>query len=153
MMRHPDALLTWEDFYPNGTLRAHLARWEELSERDLTTRSIATLKARGDYDPERHPDATSYPPLTLEERLELQAISEAIARYVRHPAEVHRAAMAGATWVQMGQAVGQEPERVLQDYQAWANGQRHLRQIAGGELGLTEEEFAEAIAKAGGADR
>lgn len=146
-------LSSWDDFYPNGTLGEHLARWEELHGRDLTARSIETLKARGDYDAQQHPDPAGYPPLRLEECLELLAIGEAIARYVRHPAEVHRAALAGATWAQMGQAVGQEPDKVGRDYEAWAVGQRHLYAIYDGKLGLDDAEYAAVLARAGGERR
>ena len=99
------------------------------------------------------PDPAGYPPLRLEECLELLAIGEAIARYVRHPAEVHRAALAGATWAQMGQAVGQEPDKVGRDYEAWAVGQRHLYAIYDGKLGLDDAEYAAVLARAGGERR
>jgi hypothetical protein len=60
-------------------------RFEELTNRDLTVRAHATLKARGTYDPQLHGDADKYQPLTAEEHLEILAAGEMLARYYRHP--------------------------------------------------------------------
>ena len=70
------------------------ARYEELTDRDLYARSRATLEARGEYDPARH--GTAVPePLTVDERLELLANGEVLARYYRHPAKLAHAVEAG----------------------------------------------------------
>jgi hypothetical protein len=73
-------------------------RFEELDNRDLGARAIATLQGRGTYDPQRHGNAAKYPPLTAEEHLEVLAAGELLARHYRHPALVHYAVLAGASW-------------------------------------------------------
>ena len=76
------------------------ARYEELTDRDLYARSRAALEARGEYDPARH--GTAVPePLTVDERLELLANGEVLARYYRHPATLAHAVEAGASWEQI----------------------------------------------------
>ena len=60
-------------------------RFEELDNRDLSARAIATLQARGTYDPQQHGDADKYPPLTAEEHLEVLAAGELLARHYRAP--------------------------------------------------------------------
>ena len=80
------------------SLRDRIARYEELTDRNLMARSIATLQARGEYDKDRHPDPGEYQPLTVAEHLEMLVLGEAIAFYYRHPAGVDHAVRAGATW-------------------------------------------------------
>src|SRR5690348_333605 len=75
------------------------ARYEDLTGRDLHARSRAALEARGEYDPARHGTRTPEP-LTVDERLELLANGEVMARYYRHPATLADAVEAGATWEQ-----------------------------------------------------
>jgi hypothetical protein len=100
------------------------ARYEELTGRDLYARSRAELEARGKYDPAKH--GTGEPqPLTVDERLELLANGEVLARYYRHPANLVRAAEAGASWEQIGAARGTSAEQARQDYREWAEGQHN----------------------------
>jgi hypothetical protein len=77
------------------SLRDQIARYEDLTNRDLMARSIAALQARGEYDQARHPDPAGYPPLTVAEHVEMLALGEAIAFYYRHPAGVERAGNTG----------------------------------------------------------
>jgi hypothetical protein len=77
-------------------LRAQTERYEALTDRNLMSCSIAKLKARGGYDASKHPDPAGYPPLTVDEHLEMLALGEAIAFYYRHPAGVDHAVKAGA---------------------------------------------------------
>ena len=85
--------------------RDQIDRYEELTDRDLMARSIATLAG-----PRRATTRTStaspeeYPPLTVAEHLEMLALGEAIAFYYRHPSGVDHAARAGATWEQIAAA-------------------------------------------------
>ena len=60
-------------------------RFEELNHRDLMVRSLATLRARGEYDPQRHGPADKYEPLTPAERLELLAVGGVLARTTATP--------------------------------------------------------------------
>ncbi len=62
-------------------------RYAELTDRDLSARSAAILRERGEFDPENrgHRLVAAREPLSAAERLELMAIGEVLARYYRHP--------------------------------------------------------------------
>ncbi len=127
------------------------ARYEELTDRDLYARSRAALEARGEYDPARH--GTAVPePLTVDERLELLANREVLARYYRHPATLAHAVEAGASWEQIAAARGTGAEQARQEYREWAEGQHDLWTGKwGGEpgrSGLDDAGYAAAIARA-----
>jgi hypothetical protein len=107
-------------------------RFHELDDQDLMARSLAKLQAQQAYDPGRHPGPAEYPPLTVDEHLEVLALGEAIARFYRHPAHVHQAVLAGTTWPQAAAALGSSEKRVRADYRAWAARQRRLHQEYGG---------------------
>jgi hypothetical protein len=104
------------------SLRDQMARYEQLTDRNLMARSIATLQARGKYDEDNHPDPGKYQPLTVAEHLEMLALGEAIAFYYRHPAGVDDAARAA--------------------YREWAEGQHRY-------AGMGDDEYAAAIKRAG----
>jgi hypothetical protein len=123
-------------------------RFEELTNRDLTVRAHATLKARGIYDPQRHGDADKYQPLTAAEHLEILAAGEMLARYYRHPALVHQAVTAGASWPQIAAATGSDEATVRQGYREWADGQRRLYADYEGKFGMNNAEHAAAIGRA-----
>jgi hypothetical protein len=125
-------------------------RYEELTNRDLMVRAHATLKARGTYDPHQHSDANQYQPLTADEHLELLAAGEMLARYYRHPALVHNAVQAGASWPEIAAATGSEEAQVRQGYREWADGQHRLYGDYQGEFGMDEAEHAAAISRAAG---
>jgi hypothetical protein len=123
-------------------------RFEELTNRDLTVRAHATLKARGTYDPQRHEDADKYQPLTAEEHLEILAGGEMLARYYRHPALVHQAVTAGASWSQIAAATGSDEAQVRQAYREWADGQHRLYTDYEGKFGMDDADHAAAISRA-----
>ena len=123
-------------------------RFDELASRDLMARSIATLKARGTYDPARHLDASKYQPLTVAEHLEVLAFGEVLARYYRHPAYVDQAVKAGATWPQIAEAVGSGEAQARQHYREWADGQHDLYLYYKGQFGMDDAEHAAAIQRA-----
>jgi hypothetical protein len=123
-------------------------RFEELTNRDLMARAHATLKARGTYYPDKHGDADRYPPLTAAEHLELLAAGEMLARYYRHPALVHHAVEAGASWPQIAAATGSNEARIRQGYREWADGQHRLYADNQGEFGLDDAGPAAAINRA-----
>ena len=75
-----------------------LNRYQALTDRDSMARAIATLQARGEWNEDRSLKPEDYPPLTADEHLELIALGEVMARHYRHPALVHHAVVAGATW-------------------------------------------------------
>jgi hypothetical protein len=123
-----------------------LNRYQALNDRDTMARAIATLQARGEWNDDRSLNPEDYSPLTAAEHLELLALGEVIARHYRHPALVHHAVLAGATWQQIADAIGGDVHQARQAYQAWAEGQRQLRQqFPDGSLGLGEDEYAAAI--------
>jgi hypothetical protein len=123
-------------------------RFEELTNRDLMVRAHATLKARGTYDPQLHGDADKYQPLTAEEHLEILAAGEMLARYYRHPALVHQAVTASASWSQIAEATGSDEATVRQAYREWADGQHRLYAAYQGKFGMDDAEHAAAISRA-----
>jgi hypothetical protein len=123
-------------------------RFEELTNRDLTVRAHTTLKTRGTYDPQRHGDADKYQPLTAEEHLEILAAGEMLARYYRHPALVHQAVTAGASWPQIAEATGSDEAQVRRGYREWADGQHRLHGDYQGKFGMDDAEHAAAISRA-----
>ena len=126
-------------------LRDQIARYEELTDRDLMARSIATLQARGEYDAAKHSDPGKYQPLTVAEHLEALALGEAIAFYYRHPAGVDRAVRAGATWAQIAAARNTTAEAARIAYREWAEGQHRY-------AGMGDDEYAAALKAASGSD-
>jgi hypothetical protein len=124
-------------------------RFEELTSRDLMARAHATLKARGTYDSHKHGDTGKYPPLTAEEDLELLAAGEMLARYYRHPALIHHAVQAGASWTQIAAATGSDEAQVRQDYREWADSQHRLyADYQGSGFGMDDAGHAAAINRA-----
>ncbi len=126
-------------------------RYHELTQRDLHARSIATLKARGDYDPAKH-GSDDVAPLTLREYLEVLANGEVTARVYRHPYQLHQALEAGATWHQIAEATGTEEAQLRVEYREFAEGQHRLwaeDSLTGIRLGMDDAQYAEALARAG----
>jgi hypothetical protein len=122
-------------------------RFEELTSRELLARSYATLKARGEYDPQKHGDGNREP-LSAVEHLEILAAGEMLARYYRHPARVDEAVKAGASWSQVAEAVGSDEAQARQAYREWADGQHRLHADYEGKFGMNDAEHAAAISRA-----
>ena len=127
----------------DGNLPDQIGRYEELSYRDLTARSIAILKARGEWTDERARvlDPGKYPPLTVAEHLEVLALGERIARYYQHPSQVDKAVKAGASWEQIAAATGTTAEAARAAYREWAEGQHKY-------AGMDDDEYTAAIRRA-----
>ena len=123
-------------------------RFDELTSRDSTARAIATLKARGTYDPAKHADAARYQPLTAAEHMEVLALGEVLARHYRHPTYVDQAVKAGASWPQIAEAVGSDEAQARQQYREWADGQHDLYVHYEGKLGMNDAEYDAAIKRA-----
>jgi hypothetical protein len=120
-----------------------LNRYQALNDRDS--------QARGRWNADGSIRAEDHPPLTTAEHLELLALGERLARYYRHPALVHYAVTAGATWEQIAAATSGSVSQARQAYLDWAEGQHWLRQdFPGGAIGLGDDEYAAAIKAAGG---
>jgi hypothetical protein len=123
-----------------------LMRWQALNDRDSIARAIATLQARGEWNDDHSLNPADYPPLTVDEHLELIALAEVAARRFRHPAYVHDAVLAGATWEQIAAAAGSDPQQARERYLRWAESQRELReQFPGGTIGLGQDEYRAAV--------
>jgi len=123
-------------------------RFEELAVRDVSARAFTALVARGDYDPRIHGDVGGSEPLTVTEHLELLAAGELLARYYGHPAHVHRALQAGATWAQVAAATGRDEAQARRDYRGWAEDEHRLWADCNGEFGMDAAEYAAAITRA-----
>jgi hypothetical protein len=131
----------------DGNIVDQIDRYRELADHDLMARSIATLKARGTYEPSKHVNDEMFPPLTVAEHLEMLSLGERIARYYRHPSQVDKAVRAGATWEQIAAATGTTEDAARAAYREWADGQHRLH--AGGYGGLDDDEYAAAVKAAG----
>ncbi len=137
----------WQGF--SGSVLDQRRRFDELADRDMMARAIAKLRADGSYDLRRHGAVSAYPLLTVAEHLELLALGEHIARYYRHPANVHQAVVAGASWQQIAAAVdAADAGQVRQVYRDWAERQHWLYQELGGAAGLDAVAYAAAVARA-----
>jgi hypothetical protein len=123
-------------------------QFDELTSRDLTVRSLATLKARGTYDPAKHADPEKYQPLTVGEHLEVLALGEVLARHYRHPTYVDQAVKVGASWPQIAEAIGSDEPQARQQYREWAVGQHRLHVHYQGKFGIDDAEYAAAIKRA-----
>jgi hypothetical protein len=130
----------------DGTIGAR-ERFEELTTCGLLAGSYATLRARGDYNPQRHGDGNREPP-TAAEHLEILALGEVLARHYRHPAYVDAAVKAGAWWSQVAEAVGSDEAQVRQEYRQWADRQHRLHADYEGRFGMDDAEHAAAVRRA-----
>jgi len=126
-----------------GNIADQMDRYRELAEHDVMTRSIATLKARGSFEPNEHVNDERFPPLTAAEYLEMLALGERIARYYRHPSQVDKAVKAGASWAQIAAATGTTEEATRAAYREWAEGQHRLYADIG--IGMDDAEYAAAL--------
>jgi hypothetical protein len=125
-------------------------RWQELDQQDALARAIATLQARGEWRADNSLRPEDHPPLTVDERLELIALGEVAARQFRHLAAVYHAVIAGATWQQIADATGSDPQQARERYLRWAQGQRELReQFPDGIAGFSQDEYDAAMQAAG----
>jgi hypothetical protein len=130
-----------------GSIVDQEKRYRQLAQHDALAGAIAIGKARGTYEPGQYVNEEKYPPLTVAEYLEMLALGEVIARYYRHPSQVHEAVKAGATWDQISAATGTTAGAARYAYREWAEGQHRLHADIG--LGLDDAEHAAAIEAAG----
>ncbi len=130
-----------------GSIVDQIDRYRELANRELVARSIATLKARGEWTEDRarvlNPD--KFPPLTMAEHLEMLALGERITRYYRHPSQVDKALKAGASWQQVAAATGTTEDAARTAYREWAEGQHTY-------AGMGDDEYAAALERTGQTD-
>ncbi|MBE1582144.1 hypothetical protein ACFPOI_28170 [Nonomuraea angiospora] len=146
-MTTSEPITSWRDARFDMPVSRQLERYDALAAKDAAARARVELVTRGIYDPARH-GAGDRPALTVAEHLELLALAECIARTVRHPAHVHHALEAGATWADIARIVDSDEPAVRRAYRQWADDQHDLHQ-SHPHLGMTAEEHAAATARAG----
>jgi hypothetical protein len=132
------------------SLTAARDRYAELSDRDLSARTAALLRERGEFDPANpgHQLVAASGPLSAAGHLEHMAIGEVLARYYRHPSMLDHAVKAGASWEQIGAARGTSTDQARQDYCEWVEGQHNLLTWTEGRIGMSDADCAQAIARA-----
>src|SRR5262252_3553052 len=123
------------------TLATAVARYDELRMRDLLASGAEDLPADGPPEPG---------PLSWHEALELLALSEVIARKAGYGRQltVRSARQAGASWSQIGAALGTSKQAAWEAHSRWIDGQAEQHQRSGYE-GLDEDAVAAARALAG----
>jgi hypothetical protein len=126
------------------TLATAVARCDELRGRELLASTAAQMDG---------PEAAAAAPLQKEEALELLALAEVIARKAGYGRQltVRSARAAGASWSQIGAALGTSKQA------AWDSHNRWIDQQAGqhgriGYAGMSEQEAAAARSLAGSPD-
>ena len=128
-----------------GSIVDQIGRYRQLADRDVMARAIATLRARGTYQPSEHVNEEEFPPLTVPELLETLALGEVIARYYRHPCQVDHAVRVGATWEEIAAATDMTPDAARAAYREWVEGQHTY-------AGMSDAEYAAALELAGQED-
>jgi hypothetical protein len=136
-MTSPDALER------DHTLTTAVARFNDLRTRDAMAATAADMTLDG-------PGGS--PPLTLPEVLELLALSEVIARKVGYgrQIDVRTARRAGASWAQIGAALGTSKQAAWEAHLRWIDAatERHRRIPFAG----FDDEDAEAVRRSAGED-
>jgi hypothetical protein len=149
--------MTPNDLERQFTLLTAAARHDQLRAREALAPPSRGADS-GDHpadDSGAHPadetaDDTSAAPLTLDEALELLALSEVIARKAGYGRQltVRSARQAGASWSQIGAALGTSKQAAWEAHSRWIDGQAEQRRRSGYE-GLDETAVAAARALAG----
>ena len=121
-----------DDLERQHTLGSAVRRYEELRTRD----SLA--------DPD---DPEGLRPLSRDEALELLALGEVIARRAAQGRQltVRTARTTGASWAQIGRALGATRQSVWEAHRRWIDAQVAMRGTPG-RMGFDDEEAAEARA-------
>jgi hypothetical protein len=144
-------MYTPDDVERGSTLLTAVARYEELRTRDALA-PTADETAADDEMPHWGDDSDAVP-LTKEEALELLALGEVIARkagYGRQLA-VRTARATGASWSQIGGALGTSKQSAWEAYARWVEDQVEQHRRSGYE-GMDDDWAVEARALAGEPD-
>jgi hypothetical protein len=136
-------MTTPDRFETQHTLATAVARYNDLRARDLLASAAADLSGEPPGDA----------PLPAQEALELLALGEVIARKAGYGRQltVRSARTAGASWSQIGAALGTSKQSAWEAHSRWIDQQaeRHGRIWY---QGMDEQEAAAARALAGSAD-
>jgi hypothetical protein len=123
----------------------------ELLERNLSlTAAVARLEELRARDSMADPDDDACPPLDRAESLELLALQEVVARKAGYgrALTVRTARAAGASWAEIGRALGTSRQAAWEAHQKWIDGQAaHHGRV--GEIGFDDADVAEARGLAG----
>jgi hypothetical protein len=128
------------------TLATAVARYDELRMRDLLAPGAAEPAERGQ---------PPLPPLTKREALELLALSEVIARKAAYGRQltVRSARVAGASWSQIGAALGTTKQSAWEAHSRWIDQQAAQHGHAGHEgMGPRQAKDARELAGNPGED-
>jgi len=137
--------MTLDELERKWTLTTAVARYEALRSRD----SLAGIPAISDDGSNEATDPHCLP-LTAAEALELLALGELIARKAGYGKQltVRTARAAGASWAQIGQALGTSRQSAWEAHLRWIEVQARQHDASGYE-GLDESQAAHARALAG----
>jgi hypothetical protein len=126
------------------TLATAVARYDELRVRELLAPGAEDLPADEHAEPG---------PLSRQETLELLALSELIARKAAYgrPLTVRSARAAGASWTQIGAALGTTKQSAWEAHSRWIDQQARQRS-AYGHQSMDSQQAAAARALAGNPD-
>jgi hypothetical protein len=126
------------------TLATAVARYDELRMQDLLAPGVDDLPAEQQPGPG---------PLSRQEALELLALSELIARKAAYGRQltVRSARAAGASWSQIGAALGTTKQSAWEAHNRWIDQQASHRS-AYGHLSMDSQQAAAARALAGNPD-
>jgi hypothetical protein len=142
-------MTTPDDLERRFTLLTATARYDELCIREA-------LAAGGDETGEAAGTAAGHapPPLTREEALEILALGELIARKAGYGRQltVRSARRAGASWSQIGAALGTSKQAAWEAHSRWIDDQAEQRRRSDYK-GLGGDDIAAARALAGPPDR
>ncbi len=133
---------TPDDLERHFTLLTAVARYEALRTRDAL--------AASDDDDGVTDGVTDAVPLTRDEALEMLALSEVIARKVVYGRQlsVRSARRAGASWTQIGAALGTSKQAAWETHNRWIDEQAK-REDTPGHWGWDDNDVAAARALAG----
>src|SRR3954469_19716806 len=117
-------------------------------EKELTLAAAVTR-----FEDLRLRDSLADPPLTRAGALELLALGEVIARKSGYGRQltVRSARTAGASWAEIGSALGTTRQSAWEAHQRWIDGQAAQRGQVG-QIGFDERDAAAARALAGSPD-
>jgi hypothetical protein len=126
------------------TLATAVARYDQLRMRDLLAAGTGDLPAHEQLQPG---------PLSQQEALELLALSEVIARKAGYGRQltVRSARAAGASWTQIGAALGTTKQSAWEAHSRWIDQQASQRS-AYGQQSMNSHQAAAARALAGDPD-
>jgi hypothetical protein len=144
-------MVTPGDLELHFTLLTAAARHDQLRTREALTWTSDDAEDAGGLDnPAPDPDAT---PLTRNEALELLALSEVIARKAGYGRQltVRSARRAGASWSQIGEALGISKQAAWEAHSRWIDGQEEQHRSSG-YAGLSPHDVTAARALAGPPD-